>query len=106
MGKGQETLYLPPLGLLETLAGVFPEQAMAQRDQLATVFQAAKVRLRFSVSFLDLFFLYLVCFGSCFCLFVSLVWLVLVLVRLRFGSKSVFFCGFHVAWGLCFERHV
>ena len=67
MGKGEKS-YLPPLGLLETLVGVFPEQARGQRDQLATVFQAAKVRRRFSFPFLSLH----VCF---ICFVCGLVWL-------------------------------
>lgn len=40
---GEEEVYLPPLELLETLVGVFPEQAWGQRQHLATVFQAAQV---------------------------------------------------------------
>lgn len=51
MEKGDEASYLPPLGLLETLASVFPEQARGQREHLATVFQAAKVRRRFCFCF-------------------------------------------------------
>ena len=39
-----EESYLPPLGLLETLVGVFPEQTRGQHKYLAAMFQAAQVR--------------------------------------------------------------
>lgn len=40
---GEDDVYLPPLDLLETLAGVFPDQARGQLAHIATVFQAAQV---------------------------------------------------------------
>lgn len=40
-----EESYLPPLGLLETLIGVFPEQARGQHEHLAAMFLAAQVSI-------------------------------------------------------------
>lgn len=41
---GIEDVYLPPLGLLETMVLVLPERAKGQEGHLAAVFVAAKVR--------------------------------------------------------------
>lgn len=42
--EGEEGVYEPPLGLLETVTHVFPERALGQEAQLAEVFLAAAVR--------------------------------------------------------------
>lgn len=40
---GNEDVYLPPLELLESLGGVFPEQTREEFAHLGMVFQAAQV---------------------------------------------------------------
>lgn len=45
MEEGIEDVYLPPLGLLETMLAVLPERALGQEGHLAAVFVAATVRL-------------------------------------------------------------
>ncbi|CAM9556832.1 unnamed protein product, partial [Hapterophycus canaliculatus] len=42
MENGDSGAFMPPLGLLEAMVGVFPEQARGQEGQLAAVFLAAK----------------------------------------------------------------
>lgn len=42
--EGESRVFLPALGLLETMVGVFPEQARGQEGHLAAVFLAAMVR--------------------------------------------------------------
>lgn len=44
MEEGMEGVYLPPLGLVETMVAVFPERGRGQESHLAAVFVAAMVR--------------------------------------------------------------
>lgn len=46
MEEGDSGAFLPPLGLLEAMVGVSPEQARGQEGHLAAVFLAAKVSAR------------------------------------------------------------
>lgn len=43
MEEGDDGVFLPPLGLLEAMVKVFPEQARGQEGNLASVFLVAEV---------------------------------------------------------------